>query len=137
MKRPPYRTSESIFARGMARDVVWVGLLMGVISLVLGYLEWVQDLPYWQTTVFTTLTLAQMGNVLATRSERYSLFKIGVLYFDSRVRNSNADTFSLCHGPGRPGSHIPAGVDAVLIPTIQMPTPGPIFIIGQMRKGGS
>jgi Ca2+-transporting ATPase len=33
----------------------------------------------WQTMVFTTLTIAQMGNVLAIRSQRDSLFKIGLL----------------------------------------------------------
>lgn len=79
MKRPPYKTSENIFGRGMGRDVLWVGLLMGAVSLVMGYLEWSAGLEYWQTMVFTTLTLAQMGNVLATRSERDSLFKIGLL----------------------------------------------------------
>jgi len=79
MKRPPYKTSENIFGRGLGRDVLWVGLLMGIVSLSLGYWEWSVGLEYWQTMVFTTLTLAQMGNVLATRSERDSLFQIGLL----------------------------------------------------------
>ena len=79
MKRPPYKTSESIFGRGLGRDVLWVGLLMGIVSLALGYWEWSVGLEYWQTMVFTTLTLAQMGNVLATRSEKDSLFEIGLL----------------------------------------------------------
>ena len=35
--------------------------------------------PYWTTMVFTTLTLSQMGNALAIRSDRDSLFKIGIL----------------------------------------------------------
>jgi Ca2+-transporting ATPase len=34
--------------------------------------------PAWQTMVFTTLCLAQMGNALAIRSDKYSLFSIGV-----------------------------------------------------------
>jgi Ca2+-transporting ATPase len=34
--------------------------------------------PRWQTVLFTTLTLAQMANVLAIRSERQSLFRIGI-----------------------------------------------------------
>lgn len=33
----------------------------------------------WQTMVFTTLCLAQLAHVLAIRSERVSLFKLGVL----------------------------------------------------------
>ena len=34
---------------------------------------------HWQTMVFTVLTLSQMGNVLAGRSERDSLFAQGLL----------------------------------------------------------
>jgi Ca2+-transporting ATPase len=33
----------------------------------------------WRTMIFTTLTLAQMGNALATRSERDTLWQIGLL----------------------------------------------------------
>ena len=79
MRRPPYPPSESIFARGMSRYILWVGLLMGLVSLALGYWAWVTGRPAWQTMVFTTLTLSQMGNVLAVRSDRESLFKIGLL----------------------------------------------------------
>ncbi len=79
MRRPPYRISESIFGRGMVVDLLWVGLLMGFVSLGLGYWAWARGLAYWQTMVFTTLTLSQMGNVMATRSERKSLFQVGIL----------------------------------------------------------
>jgi len=53
--------------------------LMGAISLGLGYWLWSVDHPHWQTIVFTTLTLSQMGNALAVRSEKGSLFQIGLL----------------------------------------------------------
>ncbi len=79
MRRPPYPPSQSIFARGMGRYILWVGLLMGLVSLALGYWAWITGRPAWQTMVFTTLTLSQMGNVLAVRSGRESLFKIGLL----------------------------------------------------------
>jgi Ca2+-transporting ATPase len=78
MRRPPYRPNESIFGRGMARDILWVGLLMGLVSLGLGYWYWSIGHPNWQTMVFTTLTLSQMGNALAIRSQRDSLFRIGL-----------------------------------------------------------
>ena len=35
-------------------------------------------MPHWQTMVFTVLTLSQMGNVLAIRSEHDSLFRQGL-----------------------------------------------------------
>ena len=84
MKRPPFHPSESIFSRGMGRRILWIGFLMGVVSLGVGYVYWLDD-PNgpWQTMVFTTLTLAQMGNALAIRSNIDSIFKIG--FFSNRL----------------------------------------------------
>ena len=79
MQRPPYPPNENFFGRGMGRHVVWVGLLMGFLSLGFGFLEWQRNNPHWQTLVFTTLTFSQMAHVLAIRSERDSFFKIGPL----------------------------------------------------------
>jgi Ca2+-transporting ATPase len=67
----------------MARDILWIGLLMGLVSLVIGFIYYRIDPAIspavWQTVTFTTLTLAQMGNALATRSERNTIFQIGLL----------------------------------------------------------
>ena len=79
MQRPPYRPDESIFARGMGRHVIWVGLLMGFLSLGVGYWYWRAGDSNWQTVLFTTLTLSQMAHVMAIRSERRSLFQIGLM----------------------------------------------------------
>jgi P-type Ca2+ transporter type 2C len=78
MERPPFHPKENIFGRGMGRDILWIGLLMGAISLGIGYWFWGSGLASWQTMVFTTLTIAQMGNALASRSNHDSLFKIGL-----------------------------------------------------------
>jgi P-type Ca2+ transporter type 2C len=78
MRRPPRPPGESMFARGMGRQIVWVGMLMGFLSLAIGYGYWNAHDPAWQTMVFTTLTLSQMANVMAIRSERRSLFEIGL-----------------------------------------------------------
>jgi Ca2+-transporting ATPase len=78
MRRPPYSPGESVFARGLGRDVVWVGLLMSMLALGAGAWYWQHGRLEWQTMLFTTLTLSQLANVLAVRSERDSLFTIGL-----------------------------------------------------------
>ncbi|HMM53763.1 MAG TPA: cation-translocating P-type ATPase [Candidatus Desulfobacillus sp.] len=77
MRRPPQPPAESLFAGGMWQRIVWVGLLMG--ALCLGLQAWsihVGD-AHWQTMVFTVLCLSQLGNALAARSERESVFSLG------------------------------------------------------------
>ncbi|MCG2767776.1 MAG: cation-translocating P-type ATPase C-terminal domain-containing protein [Anaerolineae bacterium] len=78
MNRPPHPPQESIFARGMWQYILWVGGLMGFITMLIQYFGWRAGNPAWRTMVFTTLCLAQMGNALAIRSDRHSLFSIGV-----------------------------------------------------------
>ena len=84
MQRSPFHPKESIFSRGMGQQILWIGFLMGLVSLGIGYAYWLQD-PNgpWQTLTFTTLTLAQMGNALAIRSNRDSIFSIGL--FSNRL----------------------------------------------------
>lgn len=78
MKRPPRNPKESIFAHGLGLHAVWVGLLMA--GIVLGLQAWaIKTGSHWQTMVFTALCLTQLGHVLAIRSERESLFKIGLM----------------------------------------------------------
>jgi Ca2+-transporting ATPase len=78
MSRPPYPPNENIFARGMGCFILWIGLLMGLVSLATGYWYWRAGNLGWQTMLFTVLTLSQMGNALAIRSERDSLFRLGL-----------------------------------------------------------
>ena len=78
MRRPPRAPSESIFARGMGRHIIWVGVLMAAISLSTGFWTWDAGLTTWRTVIFTTLTLSQLAHVMAIRSERDSTFRIGL-----------------------------------------------------------
>src|SRR5215213_10196273 len=79
MRRPPRPPGESVFARGLGRHVVWVGVLMALVSLATG-LWYSQIAPeIWQTMVFTTLTLSQLSHVMAIRSGDESLFRVGLL----------------------------------------------------------
>lgn len=78
MRRPPYHPKESIFGRGLGAHVIWVGILMAMVSIVMGYLYWSDSRADWQTMIFTTLTLSQMAHVLAIRSGFDSLFTTGL-----------------------------------------------------------
>jgi P-type Ca2+ transporter type 2C len=77
MRRPPRRPGESIFARGLWQHVVAMGLLTGAVSLGLGVWGQATGRP-WQTMIFTSLALLQLGNALAVRSERQSVFRLGL-----------------------------------------------------------
>ena len=70
MRRPPAQPGESIFARGLGRYILRVGVVFAAMTIAL--MLWAArhgGMP-WQTMVFTTLCLAQMGHALAARSDR-------------------------------------------------------------------
>ncbi|MEO0122381.1 MAG: calcium-translocating P-type ATPase, PMCA-type [candidate division WOR-3 bacterium] len=78
MQRPPRAPQESLFAHGLGFHIIWVGLLMGIITIFTQY--WAIHIgdAHWQTMVFTVLCFNQMAHVLAIRSERESLFTQGI-----------------------------------------------------------
>ncbi len=80
MRRPPRPVREGMFARGLGVHILWVGLLMA--GLTLGTQAWFvasgEDQARWQTLTFTMLCFVQLGHVLAVRSERESLFRLGL-----------------------------------------------------------
>jgi len=87
MRRPPRNPKEKILDRGLGINVLWVGTLMGAVSLVVGLWAFHFGHPLsWQTMIFTTLTLAQMGNALATRSEGQTLWQAGIFTNKSLLR---------------------------------------------------
>jgi Ca2+-transporting ATPase len=91
MERPPFHPNESIFSRGLGWRIIWIGILMGLVSMFVGYFYYdpttstasAASGSVWQTMVFTTLTLAQMGNALAIRSNIDSVFTLG--FFSNRM----------------------------------------------------
>lgn len=78
MKRPPRPLKESIFAHGMGWHVVWVGLLMGGVTLFSQAFAISNHWRDWQTITFTVLCLSQMGHAFAIRSDTRSLFSQGL-----------------------------------------------------------
>jgi Ca2+-transporting ATPase len=78
MNKPPRHPQESIFAQSLGIHIIWVGLLMGFVSIFTQAWYIKTGNAHWQTMVFTVLCLSQMGHVLAIRSDRQSLFSQGL-----------------------------------------------------------
>lgn len=79
MKRPPIDPRQTIFADGLAWFILWVGLLIGAVTI--GIQAWAiqNKLPHWQTMTFTVLCFSQLGNAIAIRSRRESVFATPLL----------------------------------------------------------
>ncbi len=68
MQRPPAQPGESIFARGIGSYILRIGVVFALITVAL--MIWAaRNREPWQTMVFTTLCLAQMGHALSARSD--------------------------------------------------------------------
>jgi Ca2+-transporting ATPase len=79
MRRPPVRSQENIFGRGMGQQIIWVGAMVGLIPLAAGAWYWHQGNPAWQTMVFTTLIATHVEMAFAFRSQHDSFFKMSLL----------------------------------------------------------
>jgi Ca2+-transporting ATPase len=77
MSRAPHRPGESIWANGLGRRTAWVGALIGVVSLAVGFAYRESDQVEWQTMIFTTLAFMQIAQAFATRSNTEFLRSIG------------------------------------------------------------
>ncbi len=78
MKRPPRDPRRNIFAGNMAWHILWVGLLMGLVTLSVQAWAAKTGNPHGQTMAFSVLCFSQLGHVMAIRSQRNSIFRIGV-----------------------------------------------------------
>ena len=94
MKRPPRHPAESIFAEGLGRHVLWVGLLIALCCIATQAYALHHGIAHGQTMVFTVLCFSQMGHVLAIRSEKVLLFRQGI-FSNLPLTGSIALTFIL------------------------------------------
>jgi Ca2+-transporting ATPase len=78
MQRPPRSPQESLLAGGLWQHALWVGLLMAVLALGTQALTIRDGNSHWQTMTFTVLTLSQLFHLIAIRSERLSIWTLGV-----------------------------------------------------------
>ncbi|MCS5490075.1 cation-translocating P-type ATPase [Algoriphagus limi] len=77
MDRPPRPPKQSLFAEGLGWHILWVGILMAGITLFTQYWA-IRQGWHWQTMVFTVLAFSQLGHVMAVRSDRSPLYKLGI-----------------------------------------------------------
>jgi Ca2+-transporting ATPase len=78
MQRAPHRPGESLWAGGLGRRTIWIGVLIGAVSLGVGFAYEYNDRVEWQTMMFTTLALMQVAQAIGTRSNTESLRSIGL-----------------------------------------------------------
>jgi Ca2+-transporting ATPase len=77
MNRPPRPPGQSVFSDGRGLHMIWIGILMAGIALSLQ--SWaIKNGSPWQTMIFDFLCLAQLGHVVAIRSEKEPWFKMGM-----------------------------------------------------------
>jgi len=79
MRRAPRPPDENIFAHGMWQHILWVGLFIGGLSIAAMAWGISREATYWQTMVFTVLTVSQLFHALAVRSDSISIFRLGLL----------------------------------------------------------
>ncbi len=77
MARPPRQRDESILGAGLWHQALWVGVLMAMVTLALQAIA-IEAGWEWQTMVFTTLALLQLGNAVAVRSTTESTRSLGM-----------------------------------------------------------
>jgi Ca2+-transporting ATPase len=69
MEKAPAEPGESIFARGIGRYIIRIGIVFALIVIGLMLYASGHSGDHWKTMVFTTLCLAQMGHALSARSD--------------------------------------------------------------------
>jgi Ca2+-transporting ATPase len=71
MRRPPRAPDQGIFADGLGVHVLWVGLLIGGVSLLAQAGSYHSGSGHWRTMVFTVLALAQLAHLVAIRRDHW------------------------------------------------------------------
>jgi len=77
MERPPVKPEEGVFAGGRGWFIAGFGIQIGIVALLLQHYAVAAGMA-WQTMVFTFLVANRMAVALAVRSDRQSLFRIGI-----------------------------------------------------------
>lgn len=83
MQRPPRNPRENLFAGAFGHHILFMGLLIGLITL--GTQWWAIEYgdTHWQTMTFTVLCFSQLFHVMAIRSSDRSIFRVG--FFSNKM----------------------------------------------------
>ncbi len=76
MKKPPRSPKANIFGGGAGLRITWIGIVIGLATLLLGWIYYKEMNGKWQTMMFTVLAFLQIGQALASRSNTDSLFSM-------------------------------------------------------------
>ena len=77
MRRSPHDPGASLWVNGLGRQTAWIGALIGVVALAVGYGYHETGRPEWQTMVFTSLAFLQVFQAIGIRSNTESILTIG------------------------------------------------------------
>ncbi|MBP8717497.1 MAG: calcium-transporting P-type ATPase, PMR1-type [Candidatus Atribacteria bacterium] len=79
MKKPPRNPKEGIFSGKMGFNIFSQGIFIGIITLIAFYYGYSQySLVVGETMAFGTLSFSQLWQSLNSRSDKFSLFKLGI-----------------------------------------------------------
>ncbi|MCK4994996.1 MAG: cation-translocating P-type ATPase [Candidatus Omnitrophica bacterium] len=75
MNRPPFKPDEGVFSRGIGSQILFMGSVIGLLSITIGYFFWKIDpvSRVWQTMVFSTIAFCQIALVLSIRKEKETI----------------------------------------------------------------
>ena len=79
MKRPPREATETVLGGGVIPFIGGFGATMAALTLAVGVWAFNSGDDAWQTILFTTLIFSQLFVALEVRTERRSLFTVGLL----------------------------------------------------------
>jgi len=74
MKRPPRQSDETVFGQGAGIRISWIGIVIGIATLLLGWIYYEESSNKWQTIMFTVIAFLQIGQALASKSTKDSFF---------------------------------------------------------------
>ncbi len=80
MERQPRNPRESVFSRGLSRKIIGRGLQIGISTVIVFALIYFSqhDVAKARTMALCTLVFTQMFHVFDCRSERFSIFEVGL-----------------------------------------------------------